>query len=177
MIVTKTASFLYEFLGEVGRNNSTNITCSCGDKYITPLYCIGRSSQYNMWPVVTGSYTHADACILCYTLDEHAYGTRVWPCYNSSHVVSWLTSNSTVEIFKVIPYKIMESDIKDVEFSYSKSVSQEKRSQELTNKTHPELLHLIHENPYKVVEFYNWWIKAFPKNFRTVTSPEPTPEQ
>ena len=42
----KTASFLYEFLHEVGWNNCVNTHCSHGDTYITPLYCIGRLSRY-----------------------------------------------------------------------------------------------------------------------------------
>ena len=97
----KAASFLYEFLHEVERNNCANTHCSHGDTYKTPLYCIRNMSWYNMWPVVTGSHTCADAFILRYTLDVHASGTCVWPCYNMSHVVSQLTSNTTVELFIV----------------------------------------------------------------------------
>ncbi len=31
-----------------GRNSCTNTHCLCGDTYITPLYCIGHSSGYNL---------------------------------------------------------------------------------------------------------------------------------
>jgi hypothetical protein len=55
-----------------------------------------------MWPVVSGSHTHADGCILCYAPDVHASGTSVWLCYNWSHVVSLLTSNTTVELVIVL---------------------------------------------------------------------------
>ena len=40
-IVTKTASCLYEFLCEVGRNNCMDTICSHVDTYSTPQYCIG----------------------------------------------------------------------------------------------------------------------------------------
>ena len=42
----KTASFLYEFLCEVGQNNCSNTLCLRGDAYIAPLSCIGRELRY-----------------------------------------------------------------------------------------------------------------------------------
>ena len=52
-----------------------------------------------------------------------------------------------------------------------------KRSKELSNKMHPELLPLIHENQYKAVEFYNQWEKVIPEQFSATACPESTPEQ
>ena len=64
---------MYLFLYVLGRNYWHNTHCLRVDTYIIPLYCIGHSSRYNMWHVVTGLHT--------------------------SHVVSGLTSNTTVELF------------------------------------------------------------------------------
>ena len=78
---------------------------------------------------------------------------------------------------KIIPFKIKEADIEDAKTSDIKNICKKKRSQELPNGTHPEPLSPIHENPYKVVEFYNKWKKVIPEQFRAVACPEPTPEQ
>ena len=78
----KTASFLYEFLHEVGQNKCANRHCLHGDTCITPLYCLLHSSQYNMWPVVKVSHTSADVCILHYAPDVfciwHSCVTLIW---------------------------------------------------------------------------------------------------
>ncbi len=84
--------------------NCMNTHCLHGDTYVTPLYCIWGLSWYNMWPVGTGSHTRSDVCILPYALDKWASGTRVRSCYNWSHVVSWLTSNTTVELFILLNF-------------------------------------------------------------------------
>ena len=78
---------------------------------------------------------------------------------------------------KIIPFKIKEANIEDAKTSDIKNICKKKRSQELPNGTHPEPLSPIHENPYKVVEFYNKWKKVIREQFRAVACPEPTPEQ
>ena len=76
---------------------------------------------------------------------------------------------------KIIPFKIKEANIEDAKTSDIKNICKKKRSQELPNGTHPEPLSPTHENPYKVVEFYNKWKKVIPEQFRAVACPEPTP--
>jgi hypothetical protein len=86
MIIQKAASFLYEFLWEVGPNNCANTNCSHGDTYVTPLYCIWCLSGYNMWPVGIGSHTRADVCILPYGPDERASLLQLVTCRISTHI-------------------------------------------------------------------------------------------
>jgi hypothetical protein len=106
----KTAQF-FPFLHKLGQNNCTNSICSHGDTYINPLYCIGHLSQFNMYPVVTGSHTSVRGTYIwsiAYIWDvvENVCksDTCVWH-YNGRMLIQdeWPIANTTVEIFIVRP--------------------------------------------------------------------------
>ena len=95
----KTDYFLYEFLREVGQNNFTNTICLHGDTYITPLYCIGHSSRYNMWHVETGSHTRADVHILCFWTHIQYNSGVIYSHNQAAHMKLKMHLGSTVHRF------------------------------------------------------------------------------